>query len=646
MRLSALCRQPRPTLLLAVLLAFILLAAPTPTAAQQDNPTPAGTDSTAAISDRLAAALARAHAPLSFLVVLKEQVDVGAVAAQLAAAQQAASAAASATPTSAATDMLAVRRALYAQLTAHARTTQAPLRGWLDAHNVPYRAFYLVNMIEVTGDAELAATLVARPDVARLAGNNAAAASLGQAPASRAAPHGWRIVAADVASATQALPWGLVASGAPDVWALGFAGEGVVIASQDTGVDWTHAALRDRYRGWNGSAGATHTYNWYDPFGLDDYGPCSLAERAGAYEPCDDHGHGTHTVGTLVGDATAAGGDVLGMAPEASWIGCRNMLAGAGTPASYTACFEFFFAPYPQGGDAQTDGRPDLAPDIINNSWGCPPSEGCDDPNILRQVVETARAAGQMVVASAGNFGPGCSTIVDPIGIYDASFSVGAYGEGGSIAYFSSRGPVSADGSGRMKPDLVAPGVDIYSTGPNQGYFSNSGTSMAAPHVAGAVALLWSAVPALKGNVALSEQIVLQTATPMPAGGCPAGSVEAVPNTTYGHGYLNALAAVQMAQNPPTVRVRATSNGGLPSTFARLRVDEPWSATPRWVKLNSAGEAVLPVYTLDWTGEYPEVLLVSQPGSSSLQTLDDALGRRLLRVELYEAEAIFPIVRR
>lgn len=635
-RLSALSRQPRPTLLLAVLLAFILLITPAPTAAQQDNPTPAGTDSTAVISDRLAAALARAQEPISFLVVLKEQVDAGAVAAQAAAAPVSSA--------DAALDMAAVRSALYARLTQHAITSQAPLRGWLDAHGIPYRAFYIVNMIEVTGDAALAATLAARPDVARLAGNNAAFAALEQTPVSRPALHGWTIVAADEADATAALPWGLVETNADDVWALGFKGAGVVIASQDTGVDWKHEALRDRYRGWN-AGGASHTYNWHDAFGLDAYGPCSLSARAGVQEPCDDHGHGTHTVGTLTGDGTAVGKGILGMAPAATWIGCRNMLAGAGTPASYTACFEFFLAPYPQGGNPQTDGRPELAPDIINNSWGCPPSEGCDDPNILRQVVETSRAAGQMVVASAGNFGPGCSTVVDPIGIYDASFTVGAYAEGGALAYFSSRGPVSIDDSGRLKPDLVAPGVDVYSTGPNQGYFSNSGTSMAAPHVAGAAALLWSAVPALKGNVALSEQILLQTATPVASDVCASDGSTSTVNNLFGHGQLNVLAAVQLAQNPPTVRIRATVNGAVPSIFARLRVHEPWSATPRWVRLDSAGEAVLPVYTLDWTGEYPTVLTVTLPQGPA-PALRDNLGRILLQVELFEAEAIFPIAAR
>jgi subtilisin family serine protease len=325
---------------------------------------------------------------------------------------------------------------------------------------------------------------------------------------------------------------------------------------------------------------------------------------------------------------------VLGMAPDAQWIGCRNMLAGVGSPASYTACFEFFLAPFPQEGDPHLDGRPELAPDIINNSWGCPPSEGCTEPEILRQVVETARAAGQMVVASAGNRGPLCSTVVDPIAIYDATFTVGGYVAGGAAYYASSRGPVFIDGSMRAKPDLSAPGVNVFSSGPRGGYFSAQGTSMASPHVAGAVALLWSAVPALKGNVALTEQILLYSATPVAESSClPAGS-PGVPNAVFGHGRLNAHAAVRIVATGPS--------GGALTPYARLRVREPWSDAPRWVVPDGAGEATVPIYTLDWSGERAEPLTLTAGGASGA-TLVDSLGRPLLEVALFEASALLPV---
>jgi subtilisin family serine protease len=220
---------------------------------------------------------------------------------------------------------------------------------------------------------------------------------------------------------------------------------------------------------------------------------------------------------------------------------------GNGTPTTYAECFQWFLAPTDLAGNSP---NPSLAPDVINDSWTCPPSEGCTDPNVLRTIVENTRAAGIVVVASAGNSGSGCSTIADPPAIYDASFSVGSTDSSDVIAGSSSRGPVTADGSNRPKPDISAPGVEIRSSYPVSSYRNLSGTSMAGPHIAGVVALLISAHPELRGRVDEIEALIEQTAVPRTSaqtcGGVPGTQV---PNNTYGWGRVDALAALGLADS-------------------------------------------------------------------------------------------------
>lgn len=523
-------------MLMVWLLLFPVWGTATPTLLAQEGEPRAGQQ--AQVSDYLQAQLRTTQGKVSFLVVLRDQVEPKAALAR--ANLRSASRAAKAT-------------FLYKELTATAQRTQASLRTWLDGQGVPYRAFYLVNMLEIEGDAELVAALRQRPEVDRLIANPLIDQGLHTLPQ---APR-FTMMGAAEAEATLARPYGLDFTHAPEVWALGYTGQGIILASQDTGVEWDHPALKAAYRGVitdTTTTTITHVYNWYDAWGtVGRPGSCANDPQV----PCDDDGHGTHTVGTMLGDATVISDTVLGMAPDAKWIGCRNMNNGVGTPASYTACFEFFLAPYPQGGNPATDGRPALAPHIINNSWGCPPSEGCDAAS-LQQIVETVRAAGQMIVASAGNNGSSCGTVRDPIAIYDAVFSVGAHNSSGTIASFSSRGVVTVDGSRRPKPDISAPGVAVRSTWVNAGFNTIQGTSMASPHVAGAVALLWSAVPALIGDIDMTEQVLTKSATPEPFNQCGEGSNPITPNNTYGYGRLNVLAAVQLAQQPGTMTITVT----------------------------------------------------------------------------------------
>jgi hypothetical protein len=215
---------------------------------------------------------------------------------------------------------------------------------------------------------------------------------------------------------------------------------------------------------------------------------------------------------------------------------------GAGTPARYTECFQWFIAPTDLS-DQNPD--PSKAPDVINNSWGCTTGEGCTDPTILQAVVESVRAAGIEVVVSAGNSGSSCSTVTDPPAIYDASFSVGATDSSDNIASFSSRGPVTVDGSNRLKPDVSAPGVNVRSSEPGNTYGALSGTSMAAPHVVGVTALVLSALPDLVGSPDAIESLLTASAVPRTTsetcGGVPG---DQIPNNTYGWGRVDALAAL------------------------------------------------------------------------------------------------------
>jgi subtilisin family serine protease len=211
---------------------------------------------------------------------------------------------------------------------------------------------------------------------------------------------------------------------------------------------------------------------------------------------------------------------------------------------------EFFLAPYPVGGDP-SQGDPTKAPDITINSWGCPPSEGCSVTS-LQASVEAQRAAGIMMVVAAGNAGSGCSTVLDPPSFYEASYTVGALNTGtDTIAFFSSRGPVTADGSGRIKPDITAPGTSTRSASntSDNAYTSVDGTSMATPHIAGATALLWSAIPSLQNQIDASRTVLNNAAHFISSTQC---GTAGPPNNVYGWGRVDILAAVTSATPTPT----------------------------------------------------------------------------------------------
>ncbi|HZD10408.1 MAG TPA: S8 family serine peptidase [Candidatus Binatia bacterium] len=448
---------------------------------------------------------------LEFIVFLNEQADVSAAAHLVGKVQRG--------------------RYVYDVLSMTAQRTQADILARLKDGGAEFRAYWIANMIWVRGGSALLESVASRPEIAAVSENPRVKFD---APVRANEPS---------ARAPAAVEPNIAHIRAPELWALGVTGQGTVIGGQDTGYDWDHAALRDKYRGWNGVS-ADHNYNWHDAIHSGG-GVCG----ADSGEPCDDYGHGTHTMGTMVGDDGA--GNQIGVAPGARWIGCRNMDQGVGTPVTYAECFQWFVAPTDMG-DENPD--PSLAPDVINNSWACPPREGCDEAEraVMETVVENVRAAGITVVSSAGNSGSNCGTVQFPPAIYDATFSVGATGidltnNSDYIAGFSSRGPVTIDERNLLKPDVVAPGVNVRSSLPGtNSYGSLSGTSMAAPHVSGLVALLVSANPALAGNVAGIEAAITGSAVPLMSDqDCGGISGSAVPNNTFGYGRIDALRAYE-----------------------------------------------------------------------------------------------------
>ena len=334
---------------------------------------------------------------------------------------------------------------------------------------------------------------------------------------------------------------------APELWARGFTGQGIVIGVADTGFEWDHPALKNQYRGWDGSR-VSHDYNWHDA--IHDAAPENRCGSDSA-APCDDFGHGTGVAGLAVGDDGA--GNRIGVAPGARLVGCRNMDHGTGTPARYTECFEWLLAPTDGRGE---NPRPDLGADVINNSWTCPVSEGCTDPSILRDVVENVRAAGIAVVVAAGNNGIGCGNIVEAPAIFDASITIGATDINDQATSFSSSGPVTIDGSNRLKPDLSAPGNVLRTAAQPASYQDQfTGTSAAAPQVTGGVALLWSALPALAGDVDRTELALEAGAAPLTLpprynsalDQCDGG---AVPNPIFGWGRLDVERAYELSTTP------------------------------------------------------------------------------------------------
>ncbi|WP_298490270.1 S8 family serine peptidase [uncultured Chloroflexus sp.] len=440
---------------------------------------------------------------------------------------------------------------VYRTLTEHAERSQRAVRAMLDAAGVRYTPLWIVNALLVEGDAALADALAAHADVAMLTADHTL----------QMTPPAETTTTVSCYATTNNVCWNIAQIGADRVWReFGVTGAGITVANIDSGVAYTHTALIDQYRGNLGGSGFDHNYNWFDSVGNQ------LA-------PVASGSHGTHVMGTMV--ANPSDQPAMGVAPGARWIAARACSMSSCNSSDIIAAAQWMLAPTDLNGN---NPRPSMRPHILNNSW----SFGSGGNTVYIGYTAAWRAAGIFVVFAAGNIDSnyyGCSSIASP-GDYADVVAVGATDRNDRVTVFSRIGPTT---DGRVKPDLVAPGAQITSTVATSGYSSMSGTSMAAPHVAGAVALLWSANPQLIGNYDATYTLLTANALPITNDPNYMGTTHAacrpdtVPNNIYGHGRLDAFAAV-----------------------AAARVNIPWlvlsDTTP--ASLASSGDVTIPI-TLD-----------------------------------------------
>jgi len=450
---------------------------------------------------------------------------------------------------------------VYNTLSKAASASQARTANYLTNAGVPYKTHWINNSIYVT-----------RSDLSALSG----LMSISGIDSIRA-PRTYFLYEPDKSEAVNdnginAIEPSLSHIHVDDVWGMGFTGSGIVVANLDTGVRYTHEALVNQYRGNNGDGTFTHDYNWFDP-----YGEYSV--------PTDNNNHGTHTMGTMVGND--GGVNQIGVAPGADWMACRACNTSNCSDVALLTCAEFVAAPTTLNGTAP---NPDLRANIVNNSWGdC--SQTYD--GWFQNMINIWHAAGIYPVFSNGNTSncgysrpPGLNTVGNPAR-YGNVTGVGSTGNNnGLYASHSNWGPTDnpdtvnpTGGFNTMKPQVVAPGVDIRSSvaGSDTLYSNNwTGTSMSAPHVSGLVALIWQAAPCLVGDYANTENLIEQTATEIIYDDGSALTPTNYPNFATGWGEIDAWAAVNQALtlcNTGHMNGKVTIDGSTPVEGATVRAE-------------------------------------------------------------------------
>ncbi|PKK39902.1 bacillopeptidase F [Clostridiaceae bacterium JG1575] len=401
------------------------------------------------------------------------------------------------------------RRDFVEALKRHAQKTQRPILSLAQKEKKAgriktLRSYHIINALFVEGTPEAIQSLAKDPSVLRVYKNQTHQMDpLEQKKLERIEEDG-------------EVPWHVKNVQAPEVWNIGLQGQGVVVANLDSGVQWDHPALKENYRGYDPKTGTVSSKgNWLDTL-------------EGSEHPSDGDGHGTHTMGSMVGRGSSDH-PAIGVAPGAQWIAAKIFNAkGFTTDEVILGAGEWLLAP---------DGNPDLAPDIVNNSWGG--SAGMND--WFRGVVKSWEAAGIFTVFAAGNQrpmepSPWPGSITCPAN-YPESFAVAAVDQKNQLGYFSKLGP-SPYNPEMIKPEVSAPGVDVLSSLPGNKYGLMSGTSMSAPHVAGVAALLKSANETI--TVTQMREALTSKATPLTNRKFPNS-----PNMGFGYGIVNAFESVK-----------------------------------------------------------------------------------------------------
>ena len=419
-------------------------------------------------------------------------------------------------------------------------------------------SFWIVNSFMVVGDLSSAQAVSANPAV-RIVREPGDYKLLDDANGPSLSSRGQAVLKQDMASLASPNPLSpltvqhnLTEVHAPQAWTLGYDGIGITVGSMDTGVRWTHEAINGRYRGVVAPPDPTniHDYNWFDGYNIYT-------------TPTDNNGHGTHTMGNIVGTSPNTTYGNIGVAKGANWISVRICATSACDTTPILNGFQWTLAPTKVDG---TSPRPDLRPRISSNSWG---NDTCTDGEFQAAVTNWVNA-GIFPDFANGNAGPGAGSVGVPAA-YANSWGTGALDTSTSawaIASFSSRGASCWDGS--IRPNALAPGVNIMSSWNTSDttYQPDSGTSMSTPHMAGAVAVLLQKNP----NVTISQLEYAITSTAFFS-----ATWGARPNNDYGWGLLQLDAALGAIPAQGTATPTFT---GTPPTATRTSTPIPPTATP------------------------------------------------------------------